>query len=141
MILAQFATPPEELSVPLWPLVLLAVLYAVCFVAARVVSGRGDSGTADTIDTIAFGLMLLAGLYTVILAVYALSERSDQLGDAVEIMLIVFGFFALLLVFMLLLELLIGVVGRARQARRTRGVAGPSQDPPRTDPPSEAPAG
>ena len=133
MIFAQFATPPEELSVPLWPLVLLGIAYAVFFVAARVLAGRGDERIAGQLDTVGFITMLLAGIYTLIIGVYALAERSEQVVDAIEIMLIIFGFFALLLVFMMLLELVIGAAGRSRSDRRRRAPV--PDETPQADPP------
>ena len=140
-MIAQFANPTEELSVPLFPLVLLGVVYVILFVAGRVIAGRADERTADGLDRIAFIVMLAAGVYTLVIGVYAVAMRSELIWDLSKIMLIVFGFFALLLVVLLSLEMAIGAIGRARMGRRRRTAAGTGEDSAPIAPPSEGQPG
>ena len=135
-VIAQFATPPEGLEVPLWPLVFFGILYAALFVAARTLAGRGDERSADGVDRAAFIVMLLAALYTVGLGIYAISQRSERIWEMIKIMLIIFVFFMLLLAFMLLWEMLIGAIGRSRSARRRRRAPVPAEEQAPAAPPS-----
>ena len=140
-MIAQFATPPEALDVPLWPLVFFGILYAALFVAARTLAGRGDERTADGIDRAGFVVMLLAAVYTAGLAIYAIANRSERVWEMIKIALIIFAFFALLLLFMLLWELAIGAIGRSRSARRRRRAPAPAEEPAPAGPPSAGPPG
>lgn len=73
-MIAQFATPPEGLSFDYFvPLVLLGLLYLVVFVAARLIAGREGEEAAAPVELAAFVLMLIAGVYTAVLAIYALA--------------------------------------------------------------------
>ncbi len=135
-MIAQFANPTEELSVPLFPLVLLGVAYVILFVVARVLAGRADERGADGLDRAAFVVMLVAAVYTLGIAIYAVAMRAELIWDLIKIMLIVFGFFALLLLVLLLWEMAIGAIGRARHGRRRRTAAVVAEEPSPAGPPS-----
>ena len=113
--LAQIVTPTEGLESGLYqPLYLVLVLYVVLFVMGRVLEGREDS-RADTVLDAGFALLCLAAVYVAVLAVYALSSQFDLIVDMVEIMAVMIGFFALLVVFLLGVELLVGLPGRRKR--------------------------
>jgi hypothetical protein len=121
--LAQVVQPAEGLDSGLYqPLYLVLILYVVLFVAARVLDGRGDD-RSETVQDAAFALLCLVGVYVAILLVYALSAEFDLIVDMVQIMAIMIGFFALLVVFLLGVELLVGLRGRHRR----KGVATPTE--------------
>ena len=135
-MIAQFARPPEELSFPLFPLVLLGIVYAIVFVAARVMAGRGEARTAESLDVAGFIVMVGAAVYTLILAIYAVAMRSELVWEATKILLIVFGFFALLLAVMLLIETAVGSLGRSRRGRLRAQAPAAGEEPAPAGPPS-----
>ena len=113
--LGQVSVPSEGLSSGLYmPLYLVAILYVILFVTARVFEGRDDP-RADTVLDAGFALMCLAAVYVAVLLVYAFSAEFDLIADMVEVMAIMIGFFALLVVGLLGLELLVGLPGRKRR--------------------------
>lgn len=92
-------TSVEGLDTALWqPLLIVALIYAVLFVAANVIEGRGDGKTADTVRDLAFGVILLGALYTAGLIILALISRPDLVGDMLLILAIIIVFFGLLVV-------------------------------------------
>jgi hypothetical protein len=96
---AQVSIPKDGLETVLWqPLLIVALVYTALFVLANVVEGRGDGKTAETVRDIAFGLIVLAALYTIGLVIYALFLRAELVGDMLLIVAILVGFFALLVV-------------------------------------------
>jgi len=114
-LLAQIVTPTEGLESGLYqPLYLVLVLYVALFVLGRVFEGRDDPRT-DTVLDAGFALLCLAAVYVAVLAVYALSSQFDLIVDMVEIMAIMIGFFALLVVALLGIELLVGLPGRNKR--------------------------
>ena len=117
--LGQVAVPSEGLDSGLYmPLYLVMILYVVLFVAGRVFDGRDDP-RADTVLDAGFALMCLAAVYVAVLLVYAFSAEFDLIADMVEVMAIMIGFFALLVVGLLGIELLVGLAGReSAQGRR-----------------------
>jgi len=123
--LGQVEIPSEGLESGLYmPLYLLLVLYVILFVAGRVLDGRGDD-RADKVQDAGFALMLLGAVYVAVLAVYAFASEFELIVDMVEIMAIMIGFFALLIVALLGIELLVGLAGR----RRREGVEVPPPSP------------
>jgi len=113
--LAQVTVPSEGLDSGLYmPLYLVLVLYVVLFVAGRVFEGREDP-RAETVLDAGFALICLAAVYVAVLLVYAFSAEFDLIADMVEIMAIMIGFFALLVVGLLGIELLVGLPGRKRR--------------------------
>ena len=116
-LLAQIVTPSEGLDSALYqPLYLVMILYVVLFVLGRVFEGRDDP-RADTVLDAGFALLCLAAVYVAVLAIYAVAAEFDLIVDMVEIMAIMIGFFALLVVALLGIELLIGLAGRGRRKR------------------------
>jgi hypothetical protein len=89
----------DGLDTALWqPLLIVALVYAVLFVAGNVIEGRGDGKTADTMRDLGFGVILLGAVYTVGLVILALISRSDLIGNMLLILAIIIVFFALLVV-------------------------------------------
>jgi hypothetical protein len=114
-ILAQVVTPSEGLESGLYqPLYVVLVLYVILFVLGRVFEGREDPRTETVLDA-GFALLCLAAVYVAVLAVYAVSSEFDLIVDMAEIMAVMIGFFALLVVFLLGVELLVGLPGRKRR--------------------------
>ncbi len=70
----------------------------------------------------------LAAVYVAVLAVYAFASEFDLIADMVEIMAVMIGFFAILVVVLLGVELLLGLRGR----RRRKGVEVPPPSSTRT---------
>ena len=125
-LIAQVKTPSEGLESALYqPLYLVLILYVVLFVLGRVLDGRDDP-RAETVLDAGFALMCLAAVYVAVLAVYAFTSEFDLIADMVEIMAVMIGFFAILVVVLLGVELLVGLGGR----RRRKGVEVP---PPSSD--------
>ena len=135
-MIAQFANPTEELSVPLFPLVLLGVAYVILFVAARILAGRGQTSNADGLDRIAFIVMLAAGVYTLVIGIYAVAMRSELIWDLMQIMLVIFAFFILLLLLRLLIEMGVGAISRARSGRFRRRARARAEEAAAAAPPS-----
>ena len=128
--LAQVVTPPRDSSPAstsrctwcwssTWSL----------FVAGRVLDGREDP-RADTVLDAGFALLCLAAVYVAVLVVYACPSEFDLIVDMVEIMAVMIGFFALLVVVLLGVELLVGLPGRRRAQAAWRRRPRPSR--PRT---------
>ena len=91
--------PEEGLDTALWqPLLIVALIYAVLFVAGNIIEGRGDGKTADTVRDIGFGVVLLGALYSAGLIVLSLISKPDLVGDMVLILAIIIVFFGLLVV-------------------------------------------
>jgi len=89
------------------PLVVLLAVYAVLALLAARARGNEDRDRADRFDTIAFGVLLLAALYTIVLVISAAFSYPSRSTDMVTIILVICGFFAILLfVFFLIAELL-----------------------------------
>ena len=125
-LVAQVATPSEGLESALYqPLYLVLVLYVVLFVLGRVLDGRDDRRT-DTVLDAGFALLCLAAVYVAVLVVYAFTSEFDLIADMVEIMAVMIGFFAILVVALLGVELLLGLFGRGR--RKGAEVPPPSSD-------------
>jgi hypothetical protein len=114
-LLAQIATPAEGLDSALYqPLYLVMILYVALFVLGRVLEGRDDP-RADTVLDAGFALLCLAAVYVAVLVVYAVAAEFDLIVDMAEIMGIMVGFFALLVVALLGVELLVGLRGRGKR--------------------------
>jgi hypothetical protein len=94
------------------PLVLLLVGYVVLGLMAGRARRHEDPAQADRYDTIAFGLVLVAGLYSIVLVVAAVFSYPSRVYDMVIILIVVGAFFGLLLfLFFLIAE----IVPRARR--------------------------
>ncbi|MBA3298915.1 MAG: hypothetical protein H0U24_02430 [Thermoleophilaceae bacterium] len=107
-------TPDPGLSFGLFmPLVLAGALYAVLVIAGGVLERRG-SEFAETASNAAFLCILAAAAYAVVLAVITFVSKFGVIDDFVYITLVVIGFFAILAGALLLVEMLVGVIGRSR---------------------------
>ena len=123
-LFAQVSIPSEGLDSGLYmPLWLVLVLYIVLFVAGRVLDGREDD-RSETVQDAGFALLLLAGVYVAILAVYAIFSEFALIADAVEIMAIIIAFMGVLVTFLLLVELAFAAAGKGRR----RGATVPTAD-------------
>ncbi len=122
-LLAQVSQPTEGLSSGLYqPLYLVLILYVALFVAGRVLEGREDE-RADTVADAAFALMLLAAVYVGVLLLAAVFGEFNLIIDLAQIMAIMIGFFAVLGVVLLGIEMLLGLRGRRRAAQPPGGSA------------------
>jgi cytochrome bd-type quinol oxidase subunit 2 len=107
------------------PLVVLLAIYAVLILLAARARGNEDRERADRFDTIAFGLLLVTALYTIVLVISAIFSYPNRSTDMVTIILVICAFFALLLfAFFVLAEWL---------PRRLRGGDGTPADAERAD--------
>ena len=113
------SVPSEGLSYDLFePLLLVAVVYAVLLAVGRALEGRGDP-RGRRLGDVAFGLLLLAAAYVVVLAVIAVSSEYELVWDMLVTTAVIAVFFLLLLGLLLtLVERGVGVIGRLRRRRR-----------------------
>jgi NADH:ubiquinone oxidoreductase subunit 6 (subunit J) len=87
------------------PLVVLIVAYAVLGIMAGRARSNEQRAQAERYSTIAFGLVLVAALYTVVLLIASIFSYPSRFYDMVIILFVVGAFFVLLLfVFFLLAE-------------------------------------
>ena len=98
------------------PLVVLIVGYAVFSILSGRARGHEDRAAADRHATIAFGLVLVAAAYAVVLLFTAVFQYPSRMTDMVTILLVIGAFFALLLFVLLLLTEVL-----PRSLRRSRG--------------------
>jgi hypothetical protein len=97
------------------PLVVLLVAYVALILLATRARGREDTARGDRFDTIAFAVLLVAALYTIVLVISAVFAYPSRSTDMVTIVLVISAFFALLLfVFFLLAEWIPSRLGRGR---------------------------
>ena len=110
-------SPDPGLSFSLFtPLAVAGVLYAVLLIAGSALERRGGQG-AEQARTVAFLCLVAAGAYAVVLAIIAFVSKFEVIDDFIYITLVVVAFFALLVLVLLLVEMLVGVIGRARRRR------------------------
>jgi len=101
---------PSSMYTPL--VVLLAAYAALSLLAGRALSHE-DTDRAERFSTIAFAVLLVAALYTIVLVISAVFAYPSRSTDMVTIVLVIRGFFALLLfVFFLIAEWLPGKLSR-----------------------------
>jgi cytochrome bd-type quinol oxidase subunit 2 len=86
------------------PVVVIAAVYAGLAIAAGVVAGRGDGERSERYRDLAFGTVLLAAAYTVVLLVLAATDAPNRFTDMIKIFLVVIAFFALLLFLLFLIS-------------------------------------
>ena len=79
------------------PLLFVAIAYAGLSIAAGIANRRGDDDRADRLLDLAFATALIAAAYTLILLVLSAVDAPSRFTDAITIMLIIWGFFILLL--------------------------------------------
>jgi hypothetical protein len=100
------------------PLVVVLAAYVVLSLFAGRARSKEDTGATERFETWAFLVLLVAALYTVVLVISAVFAYPSRSTDMVTILLVVCGFFALLLfVFFVLAELLPRAIGRGRTER------------------------
>jgi hypothetical protein len=122
-LLAQAATPSEGISSSMFvPLIWGTVIYVLLFVGGSLLEGRGDRRGA-TVGDVAFVVLGLLGVYTLVLLITVLASEYELLIDMLKVLAIVVAFFAILLVILFGLATLFGVIGRAlrREKRVTAG--------------------
>ena len=100
------------------PLVLLVGGYAVIAIVTAVRTGRGQAEGDERLQDIGFGLVLGAAAWTVVLLVLSLVSYPSRLFTALGIILVIAGFFTLLLLVLWALIDLPGRVGRRSQRSR-----------------------
>jgi len=100
------------------PLVVLLAAYAVLSLLANRARSKEDSGGTERFATYAFLVLLVAALYTIVLVISAIFAYPSRSTDMVTIVLVICGFFALLLfAFFVLAEVLPRALGRGRTER------------------------
>ena len=100
------------------PLVVVLAAYAVLSLLAGRARSKEDTGGTERFETYAFVVLLVAALYTIVLVISAVFAYPSRSTDLVTILLVVCGFFAVLLfVFFVLAEVLPGAIGRGRTER------------------------
>jgi len=100
------------------PLVVLLVAYAVLSLLASRAHGNEDRDRAERFDTIAFAVLLVSALYTIVLVISAVFSYPSRSTDMVTIIVVICAFFAaLLFVFFVLAELIPGLI-RGRRSER-----------------------
>ena len=110
------SNPPDGNSFVFYaPLIALALIYAVIFVAAAAAGNRRGPEARERLRDIAFGVGLLAAVYTLILLIVSVISLPDLFVDLVRIVLVVGAFFlALLSLLFAIFELIIGRTGRTQ---------------------------
>jgi CBS domain containing-hemolysin-like protein len=100
------------------PLVVLLAVYVVFALLAGRARASEDTERTDRYETIGFGVVLVAALYTIVLIISAVFAYPSRSTDMVTIIIVISAFFALLLfVFFLLAEWIPGRLGRRRTER------------------------
>ena len=115
MFLIGLSNLPMALYTPL--VVVLAAYFVLTLLAGRARS-KEDTGGTERFETWAFIVLLLAALYTIVLVISAVVSYPSRSTDLVTILVVVCGFFAVLLfVFFVLAEVLPRALGRGRAER------------------------
>ncbi len=115
----MFVIAAENLPSGLYtPLAVLLVVYAVLILLENRARANEDTEGADRWAMWAFGVLMVAALYTIVLVIAAVFNYPSRSTDMVTIVLVVCGFFALLLfAFFLIAELLPAALRRGRSDR------------------------
>ena len=95
-----------------YPLLLLAAFYAGASIAASRVGARGETERSERLRDLAFGAALLAAAYTAVLTVVSAIDTPNRFMDAVTTILVMCGFFLLLLVVLFLITKALSVFSR-----------------------------
>jgi Na+/H+ antiporter NhaC len=100
------------------PLVVLLVAYAALTLLASRAHGKEDRDRADRFETIAFAVLLVSALYTIVLVISAVFAYPSRSTDMVITIVVICAFFAaLLFVFFLIAELIPRSLRRGRSDR------------------------
>jgi hypothetical protein len=115
----MFVIAAENLPSALYtPLVVLLVAYVVLILLGGRAGRQEDTQGADRWATYAFGVLLVAALYTIVLVIAVVFNYPSRSTDMVTIVLVICAFFAVLLfLFFLIAELIPRAVGRGRAER------------------------
>lgn len=117
-LIAQVANPAAGLSTGLYvPLLIGTILYVLLLVAATVLENRDDR-RARTLGDLAFVVLLLLGIYTVVLLIAALASEFKLILDMLQIVAIVVVFFALIVVLLFGVTQLLGLLGRTMKRKK-----------------------
>ena len=79
------------------PLVVLLAAYVVTVLLANRARGREDTESTDRWETIGFGIVVVSALYTIVLVIATVFNYPNRSTDMVTILIVICGFFALLL--------------------------------------------
>ena len=110
------------------PLVVLLAAYVVLILIAGRARGNEDKGRTERFDTYAFAVLLVAALYTIVLVISAAFSYPSRSTDMVTILLVICGFFALLLfVFFVIVEWIPGRLSRREERPPAEGAETRSQ--------------
>jgi Kef-type K+ transport system membrane component KefB len=98
------------------PLVVVLAAYVVLSLFAGRARSKEDTGATERFETWAFLVLLVAALYTVVLVISAVFAYPSRSTDMVPILLVILGFFALLLfAFFLIAEWIPGKLSRREE--------------------------
>jgi|RhiMetStandDraft_4_1073278.scaffolds.fasta_scaffold288996_1 bacteriorhodopsin len=112
------------------PLVVLLAVYVVLVLIAGRARGREDTDRAERFDTFAFAVLLVAALYTIVLVITAAFSYPSRSTDMVTILLVICGFFALLLfAFFVIVEWIPGRLSRREERPPAEGAETSSPGP------------
>jgi hypothetical protein len=95
-----------------FPLLIVGVAYAGLSIYAGMVANRGDDERSEGLRDLAFGAALAAAAYTAILLVLAAIDTPSRFMDAITIIAVMCGFFALLLLVLYAIGQAVGRVTR-----------------------------
>ena len=108
------------------PLLLAAALFAIISITSAVVRSRGNDAGAEKLLDVGFVVALAAGIWTLVLLVFAILDEPDDIWDMVLIVVVVGAFFGILLTVLFgVFELIFSRGGRQRAASEEA----PSPDP------------
>ncbi len=117
-LIAQVASPANGLSTGLFaPLLFGTIVYVLLLIAATVLENREDA-RGRTIGDIAFVVLLLLGVYTLVLLIAALAGEFNLIVDMLEIVALVVVFFALIVVLLFGVTQLLGLLGRTMKRKK-----------------------
>ena len=132
----MFVIAAENLPSALYtPLVVLLVAYAALTLLAGRARGKEDMDGADRWAMYAFVVLLVAALYTIVLVIAAVFNYPSRSTDMVTVVIVICGFFALLLfAFFLITEVLPAALRRGRRSASVGRRAGRAGRPLRPTP-------
>lgn len=118
-LIAQVSAPPAEgLSASMFqPLFVGAVIYVVLYLVGATFQSRDDP-RGETVGDVAFVVLALMGIYTVVLAITALASEFDLIVDMLKIVAIIVAFFGILIVLLFGIGTLFGLIGRVTSRKK-----------------------
>jgi hypothetical protein len=85
-----------------YPLLVVGLAYAGLSIAAGRLARRGDADKGERYRDLAFGMVLAAAAYTVVMLILAAVDAPNRFTDALIIIAVIFVFFFLLLLLLFL---------------------------------------